>query len=499
MPSHFIPAPTGGLNLRDHDLLMPETDARTLENFVPDNGYCRMRGGVTEFDDLGSNTVHTLATIQTATDELLLAIHGTAAEASGGGAFSDVTDGETITSGTPWQHCVFRNRLILVNGTDVALEYPKDGTDTTKVDALSYTGPATPANLINVAPYKSRLYFIEEDDTGLWYGGVDSIEGALTEFDLASILHKGGVPVYAGASTRAGYVNQDVLCIISSKGEVIAYQGNYPGDSTWTIIGRWFIAPPLSYRCAFHVGADLHFITKEGIVPMSQLLAGSDVDYDYLVPSGKIRPLFSQLGSQSAIDLRSTWQAIHYPDKRYVMINEPEDGSQLIMNTSSKAWGRFTGWSISSMAVFLEDLYFGETGTGKVYKADVLYANDTNSQIITDASIDHAYNFLGDPRNNKKITTIQPLITIQRSGGSETAVPDVEIGANMDLSQDGRTFVVPATATPTTAKLNKFTCPIEEHGKTASVNLRISAGVSSISTDFRYFGSWVDFEKAGPL
>lgn len=48
-----VPSPIGGLNFRDAQNRLPPTDAKKLDNWIPDSGYCRIRESGTESANLG--------------------------------------------------------------------------------------------------------------------------------------------------------------------------------------------------------------------------------------------------------------------------------------------------------------------------------------------------------------------------------------------------------------------------------------------------------------
>jgi hypothetical protein len=106
------------------------------------------------------------------------------------------------------------------------------------VDHAQHLG-VTSSDLINVASYKSRLWFVEKDSTKAWYLGVSSISGAATSLELGDKFRRGGKLLLIGAISRdAGNGAQDVICFVSSKGEIVIFQGSDPADANnWSQVG----------------------------------------------------------------------------------------------------------------------------------------------------------------------------------------------------------------------------------------------------------------------
>lgn len=48
------PSPVTGLNFLESEDSLPPTDARVLDNWIPDAGYCRVRESGTEITDITS-------------------------------------------------------------------------------------------------------------------------------------------------------------------------------------------------------------------------------------------------------------------------------------------------------------------------------------------------------------------------------------------------------------------------------------------------------------
>jgi hypothetical protein len=269
---------------------------------------------------------------------------------------TDITAGSAIT-GNRWQTVNFRDRLICVNGLDVARQY--DGT--TVSDAV-YTGPTTPSDLVHVTSFKNRLYFAERNSARIWYGAVDAITGALTSFDVQSILTRGGnIEFITNWSRESGSGFGDLLVIVSNLGEVVVYSGASPADSAWTLVGRIDLPVPLGRRAFVPRGNDVIIITERGGIPLSKALALGENVGNYDTITDIIQNAFND-AARAQPDAFG-WEGLIYPRGRYGLINVPISESltshQYIVNLDTGAWCRFKGQDAYCWSLHKERLFFG--------------------------------------------------------------------------------------------------------------------------------------------
>lgn len=492
--AYLMPPPIGGLNLRDPFYSMPETDAIQLDNIVPEQSYCRQIGGLEQFIDFGATAVcQTLMTLQNVdgTEKVLAVkiVGGTfdIVEISTGTAIS-VKGAATVTSGV-WQHVVFRNRLFFVNGANQALDWIPGG----NVNVTGFTGSFPTNTAINVSAYKSRLYYVQYQSGKIHYGGVDAIAGDTVEFNVTSLLTKGGYVLFAGPTSRFGYDNNDeVFVIYSSQGEVLVYQGDYPNSSTWALIGHYYISPPGSiiypFRCGFYVGTDLHLLTWDGPIPMSSLMSGADTNNEYTTIAGKVRARF--LERSITYSGQQIWQGIYYPAAHYTLINIPlntNTSEQYGYNTITKAWFRLTGFNIDAWTIFGNILYVS-TSLGKVYKFDRLYQGTTINWEIR-----QAYSFLGAPKNEKEVGLVQPYISLQKgSGGAGTQAVGFAVDYDFEQDSGGTPQNTDLLIDSASAKFNKPF--LDARGSARAFSLHMKGAHTSI--DLRMFATWL-YSKIG--
>ena len=497
---YFIPAPTGGLNTRDPLLTMPETDAQTLDNMICEPGYVRFPGPVSPFCDTGAGDVETLRALRLESgSEVLLAIAsdnkfwqidtGTPADRS---ATYDATAAMTESY---WQTCVYRHRIFGCNGVDRPFAWTGSG----DVQLAAFTGPASNATkLIGVQPYKSRLYFVEKANASYWYTtNVDAVTGALVEVPMDSLLHLGGYFAFAGSSSnRLGDASAELFVLFSTEGEVLIYQGRFPGDASWSIVGRYFLPKPLCHRCYCYIDNKLYLITRQGPIGIHELLSGVNPCDPFQLESGKVQQAFidAAVAQSATFETYKHCSGVHHKGKNYAVFTVPTVTSfpdLYVVNTTTRAWSRIFDPQGYCWEVFGEALYYGASG-GAVGKFD-LPINTAQASQANLFYIKHANSFLGNAKSSKKVTLIQPLFSVDSNSSSSDVI---EYGADFDLSPTSTLNSHMFNYTSTTS-FQKPILPLVGDGKSVAVRLELDS--VSDDLDFRYYGSWVQVEDSGGI
>jgi len=429
-----LPAPVGGWNARDSIANMGPTDAYEMENLFPTVSNVILRGGYVKHATGLPSQVETLMNYNGSTTSRLFAISGT--------AIYDVTSsgavGAAVVSGLTnarWEYINVAtaggNFMYLVNGVDAPLLY--NGATWTSITGASVpaiTGVTT-TNLTNITLFKNRVWFIEKNTLKAWYLPVLSVGGAAQYIDLNAIVKKGGYIVAASTWTiDAGYGMDDNLVFITNQGEVVVYRGTDPSSAaTWALVGVFTIGSPVSKRCMLKYGGDLLVITLDGLVPLAAAVQSSRLDPRVNL-SDKIQGAFT--AATSSYKDNFGWDILFNPKNNAIWVNVPvQTGSnqeQYVMNTITKSWTKFTGWSANVFEIYNDDPYFGgngyvaqawKTGTGATG-----YIDDTNN-IVTNCL--QAFNYYGSPAVKKYFTRARPSIFTSGS-------PAVFIGMNVDFN-----------------------------------------------------------------
>ena len=366
-----LPAPTGGLNLSTGIAEMGKDEALILDNWFPDEKYCRLRGGYTSHVyGIGAAIGTLMEWAGKASRKLFAATADSIYDVSTAGAVGTAAVGSLSSS--LWQQTMFTTTggqfLVICNGADSVRNY----------DGSSWSTPAitnvTSADLINVWSYKTRLWFVEKDSTKAWYLGTGSIAGAATSLEFGDKFKLGGkLKIICSVSRDAGNGPAEVICFISSRGEVVVYQGSDPGDTSWALVGVYYCAPPIGNRAVARVDGDAALLTEKGVIALRQLAAGGRTAAERQAITGNIDSGIAE--DFTSYGANTGWEMIIHPRTVQMIINVPTStttATQYAMNTHTGKWctyGRYASpIHASTWGTFSEDLYFAMSGT--VYKAE---------------------------------------------------------------------------------------------------------------------------------
>ena len=416
-----LPAPVGGWNARDSLANMEATDAVTLENWFPSVSSVNLRGGYSQFATGLPGQVETLMTYSSGSSNKLFAIaNGSIYNVTAGGAVgsADVTG----LTNSRWEYVNITTAggsyLMAVNGVDSAKLY-----NGTTWSTPSITGVSS-ADFDNVTLFKNRLWFVQHNSLKAWYLPVNSIGGAAEAFDLTSVAKLGGSITSFGAWTiDAGYGVDDNLVFVTSNGEIIVYRGTDPSSaSTWALIGIWQLGAPVGHRCTLKWGGDILVLSLDGLLPLAQALQSSRLD-PRVALSDKIQGAITEVTSTYKNNFG--WQILYYAKRNALFINVPiavGQQQQFVMNTITKAWCNFTGWTSNCWTIFNDEPYFG--GNGYVGLAwDDNYVDNTSN--IT-ANALQAFNYYGSRGVKKYFTRARPSLFTD-------GVPSTFVGMNVDF------------------------------------------------------------------
>lgn len=409
-----IPAPIGGWNAVDSPANMNALDAVVMDNWFPTTTGIELRGGRTQYAYNLRTDPKTLLTYNDGTDSVFwAATDGGFIDISTGGDKAAAASVGTLTNGRVfWRN--FRTSagtfLYAVNGVDSALLY--DGTSWASITGVSVpiaiTGVTT-SQLINVCTFQKRLWFIQKNTLSAWYLASDTIGGAATEFPFGSIFSKGGQLIAQEAWTvDTGRGVDDYLVTVTDQGEVAIYRGTDPSDSSaWFLVGVFQTGKPIGGNCLVPYGGELLLICKTGLTPISSLLSSAVINRSRQI-SYKIDKAFADYATLYAGN--DGWQGMLYPEEDALIFNVPvtenSTAYQLVMNTITKAWCRFTGWTSTCLGMFNSQLYTAATDI--VYTSWSGTIDDTTS--IT-ASVQQAYtNFKFG--GQKHVELVRPNITL---------------------------------------------------------------------------------------
>lgn len=385
-----VPAPTLGLNTRDHFTNLQPNEARALVNWLPDQGVCRVRPGYELYCDTASaNPVKTLQRWQSGTTQKLLAATD--------GLILEVYSGSPISAGSGytndlWSTDYFNGYAFGVNGADTPWSY--NGTFNS---STGFSG-VTLANLRTVKGIGSRLWFTVIDSGDVYYGPTLGITGTLNIFQLSQISDGG---ICLGCFPWLGNV---VFCM--STGQVLVYQGD-PAQGTgaqgFTLVAKYYAPPLVGYDAAVKMGGELVLLTQSGLILMDVVAAGLAFELDALGNWSKIYPSwtadFKTYGSNAG------WFGKWMGGLVYCSI---PDGTNLpktyIFNTRNQGWTTYQGLPTAAAEFIGNTVFLADPANGKIYT----HAGHEDNGMPISAVARPAFSYLGDPMHAKQATLQRP-------------------------------------------------------------------------------------------
>lgn len=430
-----LPAPTGGWNARDGLTAMQPLDAVTLTNWFPATTECVLRSGYTKHATGIAGQVETLMAYSGgATDKFFAIADGKVYDVTSSGAV-----GAAVVTGltnSRWGYCNIAtpggNFLSMANGVDAPRNY----------DGTSWTTPVitgvTATTLENPILYAQRQFFIGKNTLKTWYLPTDSIAGAANPVDVAPFATKGGYIVSHGTWTiDAGQGVDDHYVIMTSKGQVIVYQGTDPSNAnSWSMVGVWDIGSPVGPRSLYKYAGDMLVVCQDGVIPMSAALQSSRVNPKVAI-TDKIQYAISE--AITSYGSNFGWQLLYVPTINQLWLNVPvQEGAnqqQFVMNTISGSWCNYTGWNANCLELFQDNAYFG--GDGYVGRAWNSGADD--GQQINGYGL-QAFNNFNGAGTLKRFTMSRPIL---RTNGTPAIYAGIDV--DFDLSDTSEPLTAPAS------------------------------------------------------
>lgn len=414
-----IPAPTEGWDAISPLASMDPKRAPILTNWVPRPGWVELRQGYSEWCDVGATPVETLMVYRANNiEKLFAATVNDIWDVSTEGAPVSAVNG--LSSGK-WQYTSFTPSgaptvIQLCNGVDALRQY--NGSTWSFPAITGLPGGLTTAAITNISANKRRLWYVLGNGSGAGstiaaYMPTDAISGPIAGYyDFGALFTKGGYLVAIGDWTLDGGVGpQDYMVFMSSRGQASLYAGTDPSTAaSWSLVGTFDLAPPIGKRCMTRIGSDLGLITQQGVLPISQALP-FDPSADRSVSiTARIQNAMATSGNSYKNNFG--WQLISYPGQQLILLNVPISENvqqvQYVMNALTGAWCLFTGWNANCFEIYQDNLYFGGNGGG------INLAWDTSLDLdqAIQADMQCAFNYFDDPGRLKRITMVQPLLTV---------------------------------------------------------------------------------------
>lgn len=402
--NYTLPAPVGGLNVRDSLDTMAVEDAIVLDNYIPRDTKLALRKGYTVYAKTKTKFL-TLAAYKKYNQPRFIGL-------SDGKAYNlsskkHIKTYENITfQNSRCQTVQYKDRLYFMNGVDTPKVFYVDdnGNDVFKDWDFSADN-LTSAKIIAGTVSKQFMWFVEKGSMKVWYSSeAGNIAGKLYSFDLSQVSRFGGhIMAVCCWTLDGGQGIDDLTVFLTSEGEALVYSGINPNSAdSWELKGSYKIARPIGYHCTMQYQGDVIIITEEGYLPLSKVLPLNQAGASMIAFSDKIRGLV--LDRTANNKNKDGWQGIIYPKGGFGLFNVPvsHNFEQHVINLNTGAWCRFTNIKSHCWELFEGHLYFGSDYG--VYLFDDGYS-DAGTHIY--GEVQQAFNNLGSD-SLKKIQLLNP-------------------------------------------------------------------------------------------
>lgn len=433
-----IPAPVGGLNLRDPISAMAPTDAVVLDNMVPRQTGVEIRNG---YQIHVSGVGYPVKSIfgynaPNPTNNKLFA--------AANGKIYDVTSGTpTVAVATSNSSEDYWSTTQFSTGADTFLLCVSPGagywTYSTSSGWINRTPSGLPTTTLRtVAVWKQRVFFTAVNDANIYYfHNVNVVDGATSPFTMGSLLRNGGsVAGLINWTLDAGVGIDDHLVVVGSQGDVAVWQGTDPQSAnTFALKGVWYCGPVPKYGRFFtSFGGDVMLLSDLGLVPLSKLVNGQFVEVSP-GPAQKVQSVLSPLVSQ--LINTPTWDIFIVPSSEVMVIKVPEqtvDGyRQFVMNVNTAAWCTFSGLPMHCTTLLNGILYFGtEDGTickGLFGEKDGVLADGTGGNLV-EGDVQTSFSAFDSPGQLKRFGLARPIFIAPEA-------PSVKLRVNTQYSFTG--------------------------------------------------------------
>lgn len=453
------PAPVLGLNTRENLATMDPQYGLSIQNFIATPQGLSLRQGYRYWATGLPTDVTSLLVYNARINS------GNKLFAVSGSNFYDATTGGDMSAAVPvvtglsstetsWQYAqqTFStsgaNYLMTVNGFDAPQLY--DGstwTTCTQVAVPAAQGEFATVdnngNAVNIADFvdiclhQQRLWFVQNNSTKAMYLDIASVGGDLNAFDFGSYFTRGArLHKLASWTIDSGNGQSSQLVAISSKGDVVVYQGTDPsGASTWSLLGTYQLGSPTGRRSTLQMEGDLLSLTQDGLYPMSRYMQSARLDAKSSLTyniSNVISSLATTYGSTPGFEMAIL------PSQSLLVLNipqsDPVNNFQFVMDLETKGWTQFTGWPAQCWTLYNDSLYFGGDGFVALaffgYKdaADITGAGGSNLVATALTAFNPMSNEQIGPGFLKHAKLVKPFIVTGQSN------PTIRIGVNTDFN-----------------------------------------------------------------
>lgn len=235
----------------------------------------------------------------------------------------------------PLQAAYVSGQAVLGTGNGAPLRVTSDGIE----EAEFTSDDADPTKFDGTIAHHDRVYFWKRgSDLSFYYGELGAVMGALEQFPLGRLGSvTGSLAQLVSLTVNAGHGMNDVLCVVTTTGQMVVYEGVDPGDpEDWRLLSRIQSAPPVGPHAFVQTGSDVWMLSTRGLVSMGQTLRQADL----ALVSNVAQPVADDI--EAAVRAGGEWQLHASADGHRVIVNRIYQGvaEQWVYSTEARAWSR---------------------------------------------------------------------------------------------------------------------------------------------------------------
>lgn len=272
----WLPPPFAGQRDDIPTIAIESPNAQLIQNFNLQLGSMRLRFGDKFHLRTTSGASDLVANITNYGDTKLIAVVADGSTTK----WYDVTTAVSLlhseaTSTNPVASVNFGANTYFFSGTNWTLGgVYYDGT-TWANGPYTFT-PYTTMSPFLGTPHKNRLYLLDLGSLNFGYSPIDALTGVMQTVDLSTVVKR--VPQAAvkwvGISSLQisdNLSSKSFLCYITKLGEILVYDGSYPGSSDWSLVGQFILPPLIPGAGPIDYLGDVLLLTTLGVVSLRQL------------------------------------------------------------------------------------------------------------------------------------------------------------------------------------------------------------------------------------
>ena len=268
-----------------------------------------------------------------------------------------------------------------------------------------------------IMEHNGRIWMVQRNSATAWYLPVLEFDSTdPSPVNVGSRFISGGHLVQIASWTvDAGDGMNDKLVMISAAGDVLVWNGD-PGFIPFVAEGRWQVGTvPEGRRVMSHHGGDILILTTNGVVRLSEVLAGLIVQDSQKYVTDNISA-FVRDEMQHSVD-EYGWSIDKTTRDGIMMISVPRTALeaskppvQFVMDITTGAWAVFRGLDVRCMNEHDTEFYFGGSD-GRVWwfngTVDNAKLDGSSSEGIEFSFLTH-YTALQSPAIWKQVQMVRP-------------------------------------------------------------------------------------------